>query len=699
MGLVGQTAGNEEQGRLLESRHENRGQEPENAPGLLRRHGISLTVLGASLAGTFLAWLAARVAIDPAGLPFTLGSTSSLLSYPTVVLLGGVCISGMLALIALMGDRRRGDLERKVSTMASHLENKAPASLPPELDETSDRYALAVQATQDGLWDWNLRTNRVDYSPRWKALIGFEEADLTDRPREWLHRVHPEDRESVQAALDKHLSGTTAYFESEYRLLHRDGGYRVMLSRGVAIRDESGRPTRVAGSQTDVTAQRRAEQRLVHAAMHDTLTGLPNRKLFMDQLTVVGKQAAQQEGYRFALLFLDVDRFKLINDSLGPAAGDELLVEVSRRLRRAVRPGDGMARLGRDEFAVLLDDIREEIEATQIAGAIQAEMAAPFELSGRQVFTGVSIGITFNAHPDQQAEDLVRNADTAMSRAKEHGQAGFKLFDQGMHERAVERLRVETELRHALDRNEFVIYYQPVMDMASGKITGCEALLRWEHPERGLVLPKDFIPIAEETGLIVPVSEWLLDHVCREMASFEQAGLPPLQVSVNVSPRQFFHHDVLEVVNGALEDSGLDPTRLQLEITESALVANADHTVRPLVELFARGVQIALDDFGTGYSSLVYLRQFPISVLKLSDSFTRYITSNPGDAAIATGLIALGHSLDLRVIVEGVETREQLEFLSAKRCDGIQGHLISPPLAIDDFRALLGQPKAFWVTA
>jgi len=238
---------------------------------------------------------------------------------------------------------------------------------------------------------------------------------------EWVDRVHPEDRESLRADLDKHLGGTSAYFESEYRLLHRDGGYRLMLSRGVAIRDESGRATRVAGSQTDVTDQRRVEERLVHAAMHDALTGLPNRKLFMDKLTLVGKLAAQREGYRFALLFLDVDRFKLINDSLGPAAGDELLVEVSRRLRRSVRPGDTMARLGGDECAVLLDDIREETEATQIAGAIQSEMVAPFELSGRQVFTGVSIGITFNSNLDQPAEDLVRNADTAMSRAKENG--------------------------------------------------------------------------------------------------------------------------------------------------------------------------------------------------------------------------------------------------------------------------------------
>jgi EAL domain-containing protein (putative c-di-GMP-specific phosphodiesterase class I) len=349
---------------------------------------------------------------------------------------------------------------------------------------------------------------------------------------------------------------------------------------------------------------------------------------------------------------------------------------------------------------VLLDNIRGETEATEIAAQIRAAMTAPFELRGQQVFTGVSMGITFNSHANQPAEDLVRNADVAMSRAKEQdSQTGYELFDQDMHVRAVERLRVETELRHALDRNEFLVYYQPVMEMPSGRITGCEALVRWAHPERGLVLPSEFIPVAEETGLIVPVSEWLLDKVCREMASFNNAGLPPLQVSVNVSPRQFFRHDVLEVVNRALDESGLAPSRLQLEITESALVANADQAIRPLVELFAKGVQIALDDFGTGYSSLVYLRQFPISVLKISDSFTRHITSNPGDAAIAAGLIALGHSLDLRVIVEGVETREQFDFLTSKGCDGVQGHYVSPPLAIEDLRALLRQPRAFSVAA
>ena len=506
MGLVGRTAGYEEPGRLVAGRHASKSNDKvRRATTLLGRHSITLTVLGASLVGTFLAWLAARVAVDPVGLGagrLTVGQSAAPVSYPTVVVLGGLCISGMLAVIALLADRRRRELEREISTMARHLEKRAAPVRSLDSAGPRDRYALAVQAAQDGLWDWNLRTDCIDYSPRWKALIGFGETDLSDRPREWLDRVHPEDRERLRIALDEHLSGTSAYFKLEHRLLHRDGSYRLMLSRGVAIRDESGRATRVAGSQTDVTAQRRVEERLVHAAMHDTLTGLPNRKLFMEKLTVVGKLAAQQEGYRYALLFLDVDRFKLINDSLGPAAGDELLVEVSRRLRRAVRPGDAIARLGGDEFAVLLDDIRDETEATKIAGNIQAEMVAPFELSGRQVFTGVSIGITFNANPDQETEDLVRNADTAMSRAKEHGQAGYKLFDQGMHERAVERLRVETELRHALDRNEFLIYYQPVMDMASGKITGCEALLRWGHPERGLVLPNEFIPVAEETGLI-----------------------------------------------------------------------------------------------------------------------------------------------------------------------------------------------------
>ena len=667
---------------------------PQQTLRLLNRHHVVLTVLTASLAATALAWLAARWAVEHYGA--ALSAPSVILSYPVVVLIGGLSVSFLLAGIAFLADRRRAELELKVSVMARHLENAAPLQGP----AASDLFSLAVRAAQDGLWDWDLRADRIHFSPRWKALIGFDETDLSGHPREWLHRIHPEDQERFRSALHDHLEGKSTHFEAEHRLLHRNGTYRMMLGRGVAIRDEAGRATRIAGSQTDVTEQRRIEESLLHAAMHDTLTGLPNRKLFMERLVFTGDLASRQAGYRFALLFLGVDRFKVINESLGPAVGDELLIEVSRRLLACVRPGDTVARLGGDEFAVLVGDIRRETEATEIAAQIRAAMTAPFELRGRQVFTGVSMGITFNSHANQPAEDLVRNADVAMSRAKEQdSQTGYELFDQDMHVRAVERLRVETEMRHALDRDEFLVYYQPVMEMPSGRITGCEALVRWAHPERGLVLPNEFIPVAEETGLIVPVSEWLLDKVCREMASFNNAGLPLLQVSVNVSPRQFFRHDVLEVVNHALEESGLAPSRLQLEITESALVANADQTIRPLVELFAKGVQIALDDFGTGYSSLVYLRRFPISVLKISDSFTRHITSNPGDAAIAAGLIALGHSLDLRVIVEGVETREQFDFLASKGCDGVQGHYVSPPLAIEDFRALLRQPRAFSVAA
>ena len=677
---------------------------PVEADSVFSRYSVALTVLAATLAGTILAWQAARSAVrhygETAGSGAVFSEPSVVLSYPVVVLLGGLGVSCLFAGIAFVADRRRTHLERKVSTITRYIENAASPIRGVAQTAASDRYSLAVQSVRDGLWDWDLRENRIHFSPRWKALIGFDETDLGAHPREWLQRIHPEDQDRLRSELDDHLEGRSPSFESEHRLLHRDGTYRLMLSRGLAIRDESGRATRIAGSQTDVTEQRKVEKELLHANMHDTLTGLPNRKLFMDRLALTGDLASKQPGYRFTLLFLDVDRFKLINDSLGPIGGDELLVEVSRRLRRCVRPGDTVARLGGDEFAILLDGIREEAEATRIAALIQTEMAAPFELRGRQVFTGASIGITFNSHAQQPAEDLVRNADTAMSHAKEQdSQAGYELFDQDMHTRAVERLRVETELRHALDRNEFLIYYQPIMEMPSGRITACEALLRWAHPERGIVLPNDFIPIAEETGLIVPLSEWLLDTVCREMASFSDVGLPALQVAVNISPRQFFRHDVLEVVTQALEGSGLDPSRLQLEITESALVANADEAIRPLVELFAKGVQIALDDFGTGYSSLVYLRRFPISILKISDSFTRHITSNPSDAAIATGLIALGHSLDLRVIVEGVETREQFEFLTAKGCEGVQGHYVSPPLAIEDFRMLLRQPRAFSVTA
>jgi diguanylate cyclase (GGDEF)-like protein/PAS domain S-box-containing protein len=613
------------------------------------------------------------------------------------ILSGGLAATGLLLVVALRTDRRRMRTEHRAKGLARRFA-ESRARLDAErcegeeaLRRSEERYALAAQAALDGLWDWNLQTNEIELSPRWKALIGFGEEEIGRHPEEWLSRIHAEDRDRFQTRLSEHLAGRTATFECEYRLSHRDGGYRWMLSRGLAVRDAEGQARRIAGSQTDISSRRHAEKRLLYASLHDPLTGLPNRSHFMERLAAAVHNTRKQSNYLFALLFLDVDRFKVVNDSLGHLMGDELLVLIGRRLKNCLRPTDTIARLGGDEFAILLDDLHKDLEATAVAERIQKSFVLPFQVSGQEVFSAISIGITFGSAAHNRTEDLLRNADTAMYRAKAQGKARYELFHHAMSAHGIERLRTENDLRRGLENHEFVIYYQPIVSLASGQISGCEALVRWQHPERGLLLPDQFIPVAEETGHIAPLGEWLTQAACAQVSAWSRLGLPPLQLSINVSPRQFQQQDVFEVVSRALAESKLDPALLQLELTESALMDDTDRTVQSLVDLYSKGVQISLDDFGTGYSSLIYLRQFPISVLKISEAFVRHVVISPGDAAIASGMIALAHSLDLTVVVEGVETSEQLAFLQAKSCEAIQGHVVSRPLSARDFAQFLAQ--------
>ncbi len=557
------------------------------------------------------------------------------------------------------------------------------------IEAAKRRNVLSAHATSDGLWEWDLEGHRISYSVRWKAMLGYSEEEIGDSPEEWLERVHPEDQEALRANLASYLEGRSSHFECEYRALHRDGSCRWMLTRGAADRNGNGEAARMVGSQTDITARKRAEIRLLHAVLHDPLTDLPNRAHFMERLETASRRARLEPQYRFALLFLDVDRFQLVNEGLGHLAGDELLISIARRLQTCLPPGATIARLGGDEFAVLLEGLDHDKQAMLTADRLQKKLALPHHIHSEEIFIEVSIGIALNSAGDGKPGELLRQADVAMHRAKALGRARSELFDHEMHQGATQDLHLETALRRALERNELEIHYQPIVSLASGEMTSCEALLRWRHPERGMILPLEFIPAAEQSGLINPISAWLLRTACGQAKAWHEAGLPPVCVSVNVSPRFVQSSGFFEAVMEALGESGLDPALLQLELTESALMENADSSVKPLVELYTRGVQVSLDDFGTGYSSLVYLRRYPISALKIDESLVREITTDPGDAAIASGLIALAHSLDLRVIVEGVETREQLAFLQSKKCDGVQGFIISPPLEAEAFAQLL----------
>jgi diguanylate cyclase (GGDEF)-like protein/PAS domain S-box-containing protein len=543
------------------------------------------------------------------------------------------------------------------------------------LRESEERYSLAAQGANDGLWDWSLKTDEIYFSTRWKGMLGLEEEEISNRPEEWFDRVHPEDLDRLKADLASHLQGATPHFENEHRLLHRDGGFRWMLTRGLAVRDADGKAYRIAGSQTDTTERK----------VYDGLTGLPNRVLFHDRLASALARARRNPGALVAVLFLDLDRFKIVNDSLGHSVGDRLLVEVAQRLQRCVRGGDTVARLGGDEFALLLTGVRDVSDPTRAAIRIQESLAAPFNLDGREVFTSASVGIAMSASGYEEPGGLLQDADTAMYRAKSRGGGRSEVFDEEMRARALARLQLESDLRRAVERESFELHYQPIVSPGSGRILAFEALVRWRHPERGLILPEEFISLAEETGLVLALGGQVLRQACRRMRAWLDR-LPvgsPLVVTVNVSARQLACTDFPELVAEALRESDLPPEKLKLEITESALIENADSAAGLLRRLHGLGVGIWLDDFGTGHSSFSYLHRFPIETLKIERSFIGKLDQGDGSFAIVRAIVLLAHSLGLSTIAEGVELPGQRDRLRDLGCDGVQGFLFSQPLPGD----------------
>ncbi len=558
------------------------------------------------------------------------------------------------------------------------------------LRESEERYALAARGTNDGLWDWDLPTNQVYFSPRWKSMIGYEEHQISNSPDEWFSRVHPEDIDGLKAQIAAHLDGQTAQYENEHRMLHRDGTLRWMLCRGLVVRDAHGKASRMAGSQTDITQGKVA----------DALTGLPNRTLFVDRLARSVERAKRRKGSLFAVLFLDLDRFKVVNDSLGHMIGDQLLIAIARRLESCLRAGDTVARLGSDrllarlggdEFTILLDDIRDVSEATRVADRIQKELMFPFNLGGHDVFTTASIGIALSATGYERPEDLLRDADTAMYRAKALGKARCEIFDTVMHARAVARLQLETDLRRAVERQELQNHYQPIVSLQTGTIAGFEALVRWKNPRRGLILPSEFIPVAEETGLILSIGPWVLLEACCQLSRWQmqRPDSPQLTVSVNLSGKQFMQPDLVEQTAQILRKANLDPRSVKLEITESVIMENTESVTAMLMQLRALNIQLGIDDFGTGYSSLSYLHRFPIDTLKIDRSFVSRMGVERENAAIVRTIVSLAHNLGMNVIAEGVETKEQLAQLRALGCEYAQGDFFSKPLDGEAATALI----------
>ena len=585
--------------------------------------------------------------------------------------------------------------QRYIGGMAVDLTERKQAE--EALRASEERYALAAQSVNDGLWDWNLKSNEVYYSQRWKAMLGCDDAEIGNTPFEWFRRVHPDDLAQVQSLLQDHLEGRTPTFESEHRMRHKDRGYRWVLSRGLAVRNGSGRPYRMVGAQSDTTQRKLAEEQLLHDALHDALTGLPNRTLFVDRLSHRIRHSRREKDRLYGVLFLDLDRFKLVNDSLGHVAGDELLVETARRLELAVRPGDTVARLGGDEFAILLEEVRELADAVHVAERIQTSLKQAVKVENQEIVSTASIGIAMSQTGYEKAEDVLRDADTAMYRAKSEGRARHEVFDSAMHARAVSLLQIENELRQAIDREEFRVFYMPIVSLTSGRIDGFEALVRWQHPQRGLVSPLDFVPIAEEAGIIIAIDRWVLRRACRDVREWQQK-FPDgerLTVSVNLSGKQFHHPDLVETIRAALKDSGLPGPSLGIEITEGVLIDNTSTAGAMLGEMRKLGAQVYLDDFGTGYSSLSYLQRFPIDAVKIDRSFVSRMGPKAEGHEIVKAIVTLAHNLKMRVIAEGIETADQLAVLRMLKCGYGQGWLFSKPISHEDTSELLLQ-EARW---
>ncbi|KAA0274714.1 MAG: EAL domain-containing protein [Chloroflexi bacterium] len=558
-----------------------------------------------------------------------------------------------------------------------------------KLRESEERYALAVRAANDGIWDWNLQTNEIYYSIRWKEILGFKDDQISNGTDEWFNRIHPDDQRIVQANLVSHLKGTSSHFECEYRIKHATGKYLWVLSRGMAVRDARNTPYRMAGSQSDITARKIAELRLAHDAVHDPLTGLPNRVLFLDRLQNRLERIKRNPSDLFAVMFLDLDRFKVVNDSLGHGVGDQLLITIANRLMHCIRNEDTVSRLSGDEFAILLNSIPDINEALQIANRIKAQLKTTTMLGAVERFPTASIGIALFNEKYTKADELLRDADAAMYVAKAQGGNQYRIFDATMHTNAVELIRLEAELKRAVEREEWVIHYQPIVSLTTNKAVGAEALVRWNHPHRGLLYPKDFIHIAEETGAIIPIGEHVLRSACAQVKIWRDSRHPDFWVSINLSARQFQDTELTKKVATILSLTGLDSKGLHLEITENVAIQDMEYTNSLLTELDRLGVQTSLDDFGTGYSSLSYLKQFPLKILKIDQSFIRDIQSNKKNESLIMAIIAMARSIGLEVVAEGVEKGEQLEFLRNQLCDNVQGYLLSHPVSASDMTRLL----------
>jgi diguanylate cyclase (GGDEF)-like protein/PAS domain S-box-containing protein len=561
--------------------------------------------------------------------------------------------------------------------------DEAAASESREKVSESDRFRSAFDYAAIGMALLSTEGRWLQVNRSLCQILGYTEQELllTD----FLSVTHPDDLPTALSNIGQLLKGKVQASQMEKRYIHKSG-HEVWVHWSVSmVRDQYSKSVHLIFQIQDITDRKLAEQQLHHDAFHDALTGLPNRALFMDHLKLAIARSRRNMSSRFAVLYLDLDRFKVINDSLGHTIGDQLLVGIADRLKYNLRPGDTVARLGGDEFTILIEDIADESESVQVAERIQKELSVPFTLSGREVFTTVSMGIAPSATGYERAEDILRDADTAMYRAKSLGKARYEIFDKAMHARAINLLQMETDMRRALERDEFLLHYQPIVSLENFRLRGFEALVRWQHPERGFISPMDFIPVAEETGMIIQLGEWVMREACGQMQRWQKM-FPldqPLFIAVNLSSKQFSQNTLISTFAAILQETGVKPQTVKLEITESVVMENIDTATDMLRQLRSLGVKLAIDDFGTGYSSLSYLHRFPIDTLKIDRSFVTRMSENNENTEIVRTIVVLAQNLGMDVVAEGVETNEQLVLLQKLGCENGQGYFFSKPVNSD----------------
>jgi diguanylate cyclase (GGDEF)-like protein/PAS domain S-box-containing protein len=588
----------------------------------------------------------------------------------------------------------------KIETDIAHKENndilreqkevlkKEVAKATRQLALSRERYALAAAGSNDGLWDWDLKQDNFYASERWKSIVGLDD-QASINPKKWFELIHPDDYDDVQRTMNNHFLGKVDHFECEYRLKHDRGNYVWVLTRGMAVLDEENNPVRFAGSQTDISDQKKIQDQFAHDALHDKLTLLPNRTLFNERLNQSFSRIRRHPEQTFAVLFVDLDNFKHVNDTLGHAAGDELLIRLAFRLKSICRGEDTVARWGGDEFTILVEDIKSIDDIKGYARRLLDSVKEPLMIADQELFVNTSIGIALSSQRYAAPGEVLRDADIAMYRAKESGKGQFVIFEESMHSKTTKRFQLDSQLRRALEREEITMFYQPIMKLKENTLAGFETLMRWNHPQLGFVSPAEFIPIAEENGLIYDLGRYAMEKSFSQLAQWRKKFGDFLFMSVNVSQRQIENHNFVDLLKKCIEQCDLPFNAIKVEMTESLLVTQPKLAKKVLERIQNLNVGLSIDDFGTGYSSLSSIHQYPFSVLKIDQSFVKNMDQNEKSSNMIRSIILIGEALNLDVIIEGLETQAALNKALEYGCQYGQGYLFSRPLNAEDIEKIM----------